>query len=287
MSVYLWNYLFYFTSLPGFFKALGLLKFVFKVASGVATASSQRQCPRRARWLAGTTRTSLTRPKSSRNSYSRSHSILNAANFDVSAKLTVCCAGWHVGPFVRKRKAQFYLARSAKSRIVDIPCSSGWLFYRKGSRLLVLCFRRMRQHTYSVILLTSSCQRHSRSAFRFTTRCIKCLIVCSVFEYVLPLTDNSHERHMYVAFGTCEHPEHSNMVFHWTLFPDKNYMQVGQHRAKWFSCMIHFDGRVQLQLLSADGTTFFALAAHREVQLSFLQKYGFVLTFCSAYTCEC
>lgn len=219
---------------------------------------------------------------SSRNSYSRLNSILKAANVDVSAKLTVCCTGWYVGPFVRKRKAQFYLARSFKSQIVDIPCSSGWHFYRKGSRHLVLCFRKTMQHPYSVILLTSSCQRHSRSAFRFTTRCIKRRTVCSVFEYLLPLTDNSHERHMYVAFGTCEHPEHSKMVFHWTLFPDKNYMQVWHLRSKWFSFMLHFDGCVQLQLLLADGTTFFALAAHREVQLSFLQKYGFVLTFCSA-----
>jgi hypothetical protein len=38
---------------------------------------------------------------------------------------------------------------------------------------------------------------------------------------------------------------------------------------------------VQLQLLSADGITVFALAAHRELQLSFLQKYGFVIILCA------
>jgi hypothetical protein len=40
---------------------------------------------------------------------------------------------------------------------------------------------------------------------------------------------------------------------------------------------------MQLQLLLADGTSFFALAAHREVQLSFLQKYGFVERVCAAF----
>ena len=38
---------------------------------------------------------------------------------------------------------------------------------------------------------------------------------------------------------------------------------------------------MQLQLLSADGSTVFALAAHRELQLSFLQKYGFVIILCA------
>jgi hypothetical protein len=46
---------------------------------------------------------------------------------------------------------------------------------------------------------------------------------------------------------------------------------------------------MQLQLLSADGSTVFALAAHREMQLSFLQKYGFVplAPFPLARACLC
>ena len=43
---------------------------------------------------------------------------------------------------------------------------------------------------------------------------------------------------------------------------------------------------MQLQLLSAEGSTVFALAAHREMPLSFLQKYGFLpLDPPCAWTC--
>jgi hypothetical protein len=43
---------------------------------------------------------------------------------------------------------------------------------------------------------------------------------------------------------------------------------------------------VQLQLLSADGSSVFAVAAHRELQLSFLQKYGFVVMLYALCACE-
>jgi hypothetical protein len=31
---------------------------------------------------------------------------------------------------------------------------------------------------------------------------------------------------MYVSSGTCEHPATGKMTYHWTLFPEKNYVQV-------------------------------------------------------------
>ena len=89
---------------------------------------------------------------------------------------------------------------------------------------------------------------------------------------------------MYVSSGTCDHPATGKMTYHWTLFPEKNYVQV-LYMPRMFRIFalnrVYVYGCVQLQLLSADGSTVFALAAHRELQLSFLQKYGFVIILCA------